>query len=281
MVQITMDTFEFISITTCIIIAPKNLNLFLIVVLLTKLLNTGICNIAAFLEIKKEIAQYLKTPMNLINDRKKEIRSFIIEHSFGNTLKTLMNQGDVLLLNYFASPTAVGIYAISKKLGYAILAITDPLVTTIYPQISQLVSQKKFNDLKTMLIRISKLTTIPLTIISVIVFIFKANIIILFYGNEFANASNTFFIHFIGAAQSAIFFWALPLIQSMNLARARLFTYVFSMIIGITLASVLTPSLGASGIALSLLSTNIVITILFIYNANREINTNLIQPQAT
>lgn len=275
MVQITMDTIEFIAITLCIILSNKNLDLFLIVVLVTKLLNSGICNIAAFIEIQKEVSNHIKCSTRLINDRKKEISTFIIGHSFGNTLKTLMNQGDVLLLNYFTNPTAVGIYAISKKLGYAILAITDPLVTTIYPQISQLVSKKKFKELKIMLIRISKLTTIPLIVISLIVFIYRSNIIILFYGKEYAIASNTFFIHFLGAAQSAIFFWALPLIQSMNLAKPRLFTYTTSMIIGIALATILTPNLGASGIALSLLSTNIVITILFIYYANNEIKINL------
>ena len=280
MVQITMDTLEFIAITICILLFPKNLNYFLGTVLITKLLNSAICNIAAYIEIKKEISNYLKSPISLINERKKEISSFIIGHSFGNTLKTLMNQGDVLLLNYWANPLAVGIYAISKKLAYAILAITDPLVTTIYPQISQLVAQNKLIELRTMLIRISKLLAIPLILLSSIVFVFKTNIIVLFYGNEYILASNTFFIHFIGAIQSAIFFWALPLIQSMNLTKTRLITYIISILIGSTLASLLTPQMGANGIAISLLTANIIITILFIYYANKQINRNILQHKA-
>ena len=150
-VQMIMDTLEFAAITFSIYYFPHHLDYFFYTVIATKLLNSLICNFAVIIELRKDLLPYLKTPVRAIESHYSEIRHFIFGNSFGNTLKTLLNQGDVLLLNLWGTHAAVGFYTVSKKLAYAILTITDPLVTSIYPQLAHLVAQNKWKELKTMM----------------------------------------------------------------------------------------------------------------------------------
>ena len=274
-VQMSMDTFEFITITTCIYLFNNNLNYFFYSVVFSKLINSTICNIAVFYELRKELKNHLSTKINIIKLHYKEISNFIVGNSFGNTLKTFLNQGDVLLLNLWGSHAAVGLYSVSKKLAYAILTVTDPLVTSIYPQLAHLVSQKKFKELKLMLVKITKLALIPVAFFTIIVFIFKDHIITFIYGEEFRAAASTFFIHFIGAVQGSVFFWCLPLIQGLGLTSLRLRSYVIAIIIDIILAWQLTPMYGANGVAIGLLAANLVTTFYFVYYSQRKINSEI------
>ena len=186
-----------------------------------------------------------------------------------------MNQGDVLLLNIWGSHAAVGLYSVSKKLAYAILTVTDPLVTSIYPQLAHLVSQKKFAELKLMLSKITKLALIPVSIFTLIVFILKGHIITFIYGEEFRAAAGTFFIHFIGAAQGSLFFWCLPLIQGLGLTYLRLQSYLIAIVVDIILAWQLTPQYGANGVAIGLLAANLITTFYFVYYSQRKINSEI------
>jgi O-antigen/teichoic acid export membrane protein len=274
-VQMTMDTFEFITITTCIYLFHNNLDYFFYSVVFSKLINSTICNLAVFYELRKELKNHLGTRINQIKDQYKEISNFIIGNSFGNTLKTFLNQGDVLLLNIWGSHAAVGLYSVSKKLAYAILTVTDPLVTSIYPQLAHLVSQKKFAELKLMLSKITKLALIPVSIFTLIVFILKGHIITFIYGEEFRAAAGTFFIHFIGAAQGSLFFWCLPLIQGLGLTYLRLQSYLIAIVVDIILAWQLTPQYGANGVAIGLLAANLITTFYFVYYSQRKINSEI------
>ena len=274
-VQMIMDTVEFSAIVICIYNFPNNLDYFFYTLIATKLLNSLICNLSVFIELRKELLPYLKSPVKALEDQYGEIRHFIFGHSFGNTLKTVLNQGDVLLLNYWGTHAAVGLYIISKKLAYAILAVTDPLVTSVYPQFAHLVSQKKFRELKLMLNKITKLALIPVSFFLIIVFTFKGQIITLIYGEEFRAAASTFFIHFIGAAQGSLFFWCLPIIQGLGLTYLRLKSSIIAIIINLILAWILTPQLGANGVAIGLLAANLITTFYFVYYSYKKINTEI------
>lgn len=264
-VQMIMDTFEFLMIAFCIYFYPHNLTYFFWTVIITKFVNSLICNTAVLIELRKELGAQLKTKMSLLNDERKEISHFIIGHSFSNTLKTFMNQGDVLILSWWSNSAAVGFYTVAKKLAYSVLAITDPLVTSIYPQLSHLVSQSKFQEAKTMLIRLTRMTLLPVTIFMVAAFFLKDLIITTIYGKSYAPAATSFFIHLVGAIQGSIFFWALPLIQSLGLTAIRLRAYLFAIGLDLIVSWWLTPQFGAAGVAFGLLSANLLISILFIH----------------
>jgi len=275
LVQITMDTVEFIIIFTCIYLYKNNINYFFYAIIFSKLLNSTICNLSVYFELRKHI--FITTSIKLKNHKLEfiEIRNYIVGNSFGNTLKTFMNQGDVLLLNIWGTPTSVGFYAIAKKLAYAILTVTDPLVTSIYPQLAHLISQNKFVELKKMLGKITRITLLPVTFFTIIVFIFKSHIITFIYGIQFEKAAPTFFIHFVGAVQGSLFFWCLPLIMGLGLTYIRIRSYLIAIIVNLIITCSLAPIYGANGVAIGLLIANIITTIYFVYYSYLKINENI------
>lgn len=270
-VQITMDTVEFLMVASCIWFFRSNLQYFFITVIITRLANSLICNFSVLYELRSELGPYLTTKMNLIKGQYREVANYVIGNSFSNTLRTFMNQGDVLLLSHWAGPAAVGLYAVAKKLAYSVLTLTDPLVTSIFPQLSVLVFKKNYHELKIMLRKITLFTLIPAALALIVGFIFREQIITAVYGIKFADAANPFFIHLAGAIQGAVFFWTLPLINSMGLTGLRFRIYIIAMITGVIVSLITVSTWGASGVAAGLLAANLCITGLFTWFAFRFI----------
>ncbi len=273
-INILMDTIEFIIVAITILIFPKNLNYFFTAIIASKVIKTFICNIAAFYELKSELSADLKSKMNILKDHFKEIRHFILGNSLSSTLKVFMNQGDVLILGAFGGASQVGIYSVAKKLAYSLLTITDPLVTSIFPQLSVLIAKKQYAETKKMLYKITRITIVPSVIFLVLSFFLKDWMIIKIYGKEFIAAAQPFIFLLMGAIQGSIFFWVLPLIQSLGLTTMRFRVYLIAIILGATLSYLLLPIYQATGVAIGLLAANLYITIRFIYVANKKIIEN-------
>jgi len=270
-ISMVMDTIEFIIVATTIILFPKNLGYFFTAVIVTKLINSLICNAAAFYELRKELGMYLSSRLELIKDHFRVIGNFVVGNSLSSTLKVFMNQGDVLLLGAISGPAQVGFYSVAKKLAYSLLTITDPLVTSIFPQLSVLIAKKQYAETKKMLYKITRITIIPSVIFLVLSYFLKDFIILKIYGKEFIYAAKPFFYLLTGAIQGSIFFWVLPLIQSLGLTTMRLRVYLIAILLGATASYLLVPHYHATGVAIGLLIANIYITTRFIYVANKKI----------
>lgn len=270
-IQILMDTIEFALVAACIYFYRDDLTRFFATVIIARLTNTIICNAAAALEMKKELGAYLHSGMQLIDDQRREIWRYIAGNSFSNTLKTFMNQGDVLLLSALCGPAAVGLYAVAKKLAYSVLTITDPLVKSIFPQLSLLVYENKFDALKVMLRKITLAAMIPAAIFMVVAIFLKDWILATIYGKQFLPAANAFVIHLAGALQGSVFFWSLPLVNSLGMATMRLRIYLLAILAGLPVAWLGASLAGAAGVAAGLLTANLLITALFLWFAYRYI----------
>ena len=92
----------------------------------------------------------------------------------------------------------------------------------------------------------------------------KVTIIDFLFGKEFIAGAEPFIILLICALQGSIFFWALPLIQSMGLIKKRFLVYLSAIILGGTIGILLIPSMQATGAAIGLLAANVFITLRFI-----------------
>ena len=274
-VQMVMDTLEFIIIFCCIYFYRDNLGYFFGSVIIARLLNSLICNLAAAAELKKELGSYINSPISLVKDQYREIFRYVSGHSLSNTLKTFMNQGDVLVLSALTGPATVGLYAVAKKLAYSVLTLTDPLTRSIFPQLSLLVFEKKIKELRLMLRKVTLITIMPAAFFLAVAFIFRTEIISLFYGRTYVAAAGTFMIHLLGAVQGAVFFWSLPLINSLGLTSLRFRIYVLAICLGLPLAWLLATAYGAAGVAAGLLAANLLITGMFIYYADKRLKAEM------
>jgi PST family polysaccharide transporter len=267
-IQIIMDLAEFILIVTALFYSPGNLPLFMTAIIISRFINGLVPNIAAFKELGPELREHAKAKVRIISDQFTEIRKFVITNSITKTLQSLINTGDVLLLGLFtASPVQAAYYAVGKKLAYSLLTLTDPLVTSIYPQLCKLREEKRIPEIGKMIGRLTVLAAVPAALFLAISFFLGSCIMETVFGPDYSEAGPVFTILTAAALINAIFFWIQPLMQALDIMRARLMIYSAGIITGIISAWYFVPEYGAKGMAFAIIAMNLVMPVMFLYSA--------------
>lgn len=271
MIEIIMDTIETLAVAYVIWRFPHDLDAFFPAIIIARFLNGAILNYMAYSELYSEWRPHLHVSGEVMADDRKEVRHFVLGNSVGNTLKTMITQGDVLLLGLLTSPVQVAYYAVAKKLAYAVLTLTDPLTSSIYPQLSKLIAERKFPEVKLMLRKISTFAAAPALLLLAVMFFVNSFLVTTFYGQEFRPASDSFMYFFTAALLGAVTFWTLPLVQSLGLVRMRVYAYLVTIVVGVLVSLTLIPRFQAEGMAIALMFTNILNATIFIYFTFRTI----------
>lgn len=227
---------------------------FLYGIAFSKLISSLIYNLVALYFMKKTLKGNIFEPIKTIQSEYKAIIHFISSNYGSRLLKNLVEQGDVLVLGLFSTQSEVGIYAVGKRVGYAILSFIDPLVNAIFPQFTKLIAEKKFVELYEMIKQFSKIIFIPAILILILTFFIKDDLIIFLYGKEFLASSNVFYVILIAALVASVTFWNITLLISLNALNYRFKMNIFILIYGLTLSYLIIPHYGAMGAAFILLS---------------------------
>jgi len=271
-IRIFMNVIEFLIVVITVIVFPRNLSIFFLAVILARITGAFICNGMAFWELRLYILPYLKSNFAVIKDQWKVIRNFTINNSVSRTIQTFILRGDVLLLGALTDVFHVGYYAVAKRLAFSILRLSNPLTNAIFPQFAKLVAERKFKEIKEMIIKISKLLLVPSILFIAFTYFFKEWIIMTVYGDKYIMASKPFFYLIILAVLIFMFFWNLSLIQSLGMVAFRLRVYIVSLAVGAIAAIILITKLGTIGAALSLLLAYLIITVAFTYSTWNRMN---------
>jgi O-antigen/teichoic acid export membrane protein len=141
---------------------------------------------------------------------------------------------------------------------------------SIFPQFSKLLAEKKFVETKKMLKKITVFAAIPCSLFLIITFFFKEWLFVTIFGSEYLNSIPPFIYLALSAAFSSVTFWSLPLVVSLGLVKLRLKVYLLAITTGILIAYFAIPVMHASGMALALLSVNLIINTIFIFKAYRK-----------
>ncbi len=262
--QITMDLTELAVISWTLYTYGPDLKAFFIAVISVRIVNSIVCNIGAWMEFRRELGTALGGSIRLMKPHRAEFNKYILGNSASSSLKVFMNQADVILLGSFFGTSTVGLYAATKKLGYSILSITDPFMQAVFPQFSRMLGEASSEKIKPMIKNLVRVALPASLIILGLCTLLREPIVQLVFGKTYAGAGWPFVISLAGALQGAVFFWALPLVQSLGLIKKRLLVTILGLISGAIAGYLLTPSLGAAGTALALLIANVVITAKFI-----------------
>lgn len=262
-VQTLTALLEVIVIAIVIFLFPNELKPFFIAYVSVKILNSIINNSVGFYELRHEFIPFINTKMSLLKDRWKEIASFVTGNSLTKTLQTVIVQGDILLLGTMTGTGQVAYYNVGKRLANLLMVITDPFTQGIYPQLSRLLADKKYAEIKIMLKKLTTTILYPLIILVPFVFFMRNPLIQLIYGKEYLPASDPFIISIVGTAIASIFFWNQSFMQSAGLIRFRFFVYLSAIIGGGATAYLLIPDFGASGLAVGVVLTKIILNVAF------------------
>lgn len=111
---------------------------------------------------------------------KKEFKNSF-EYFTANIANTIYTNTNSFILGIVASPLLVGYYVAAEKIFWAMHMLTSPIATAIYPQISKNKNIKLYK-------KIFYPTVFAMFLISVFVYIFAKQIIVIFYGHEMLEA---------------------------------------------------------------------------------------------
>jgi O-antigen/teichoic acid export membrane protein len=273
LIQMASGFLGLVMMAGALYLYPGELGPFLIAMIIFWLLDGVLINAGALWELRGDLKGHFAAPMSLVRDDLKEIGGFVVSNSGSRTLKTLMDRGDVLILGALASEHEVSFYDIAKKLAYTILRFTDPLVSSIYPQIASLAAKQRFKAVRLLLRRVTAGLLIPSLVAIGLCFFLGEWVIVTMYGEEYSDAAQPFLWHLGSATLAAAFFWLLPLMQSLGVIHSRFFISLGAVTIGASLAWPLAQSHGAIGVAVASLAAKLFMTVASLYVSNRKLGT--------
>ena len=199
----------------------------------------------------------------------KEVRPFVLTSTFTGFLSNAFKrQIPVLILGYFTSKEAVGLYRVATIFSGIGVRLRKPVEDTIYPALvaaqsrgskeafSEIVSYSTKNLLKVFL---------PL---GLIFFLFADKIIIIFFGSAYEPAALALQLIVISELLSGFYFWIDSVELALNRLRQRMIRVGLSSVSYIAVLLVLVHGYSYNGVAASRLAPAIIILLfsLFMFN---------------
>lgn len=181
------------------------------------------------------------------------LTSFTVSNSLSRSLKTAYSTGDVIILAAVVSAADVGCFSAAKKLGFAIVLITQPLLSTIYAQLSQLIANHRYAAASNLVKKITFIgfgITLPFVLL---IMWFREEVAVLAFGSVFRNAGSVLVWMLLIGIVRAVFFWTNSLLLALGRAKERLLYDVLALVLAATLGWVGAKHGGAAGFACGLL----------------------------
>lgn len=281
LIQSASSLLELIIVTITILIFKADLKAYFISLIIARILTAAAYIGGMWWELKDELRPSLSSKINLIKDHYREIFVFITGNAMTRTLITFVNRGDVLLLGTLAGPASVALYNLSKRLANMFMVIADPFAQGIYPQLSYLMAEKKFTELRLMLIKLTRSSALPLILSIPLIYFFNEWFITLLYGVEYAKASKPFVPLYIASVFSTVFFWNQSFLLSAGFIKTRFMIVLTAALIGFSISYFLIPVYEETGMAIGNLILRALqfstMTIIAFYFLNSQIRKNTLR----
>jgi O-antigen/teichoic acid export membrane protein len=173
----------------------------------------------------------------------KELAKFAFSTNLSSTIIMLVRDNEVLWIAYFLTPLEVG-YA---KTALAIINLVQvpitPFISTTYPEINRAVAEKKWNQLRALLKKVTLISS-GWTILTGLGLVLFGRWLLGFYGPDFIPAYIPMLIFLAGLGFGNIFFWNRPLLLSLGLPMVPYRISLWCGVAKIAFAFLLVPKLG-------------------------------------
>ncbi len=248
-IQSLCSLTELIIVSATIFVFKADLKAFIISLIIARILTALAYLGGMYWELRSELMPYVRARMSLIKDQYRELLEFVTANAMTRTLVTLGNRGDALLLGTLAGPAALAFYNLAKRTANMLMTIADPFAQGIFPQLANLMAQKKFAEVKTMLVKLSRSAAIPLVLSIPVVYLINEWFFQTIYGQDYIQASNPFMMLYLAAILATVFFWNHSFMLAAGLLKIRFYFILFSLLAGFGLAWWLIPSWQETGMA--------------------------------
>lgn len=192
-------------------------------------------------------------PINVLRPYRDEMFRFLFATNINSVMRMLNTKVDVLVLSYFWSPLEVGYYKMAQTFARTLLLASDPIYTSIYPELSRLWAASNHRGFA----RLIKQTTMTLLVLfipaTMLLTLSSPKLLGLIVGPEFAPSASPLRWLAAGYLLAIVTLWAHPAALSMSRADISTKALALGSTVQVLMLMSLTPRWGANGPAISLL----------------------------
>lgn len=263
-----------IKLTGVITVYLMNADLFLfaLVWVITDIVESLLLVIFGVREMKKQgYAGFFKPKISKkeIEDEFKGLFGFIITTNLHSSIKLGVKQFDIMIVGAILSPSAAGVFKITKQFSGIILKLSDPFYQVIYPDLNKLWIKKEIKSF-VQLIKQSVYLAFAGSLLIWLSFLLLGTYIISFtVGDEYISAYQLISVYMIGVVIATSGFPLQPSMLAMGKYKESFWIHNFSIIVYLSLLFLLIEYLGLLGAVISFVCyyfTWTLIMIIFQYN---------------
>jgi O-antigen/teichoic acid export membrane protein len=211
------------------------------IVLLAYLIGKVILGLGIFISAQLQLKRFLgsdwwKTSFKSMTSYRDLIR-FAISSNISATIIKVFRESELLWVGYFLSTTAVGYYRAAYTIIGLLSVAVDPLISTVYPEINRLVTQKAWPRLRDFLRKVTALA-LAFNLVQALGFVLLGRWILWIYDKQYMDAYPALIALLVGLAFNYTLFWNRPLLLSLGLTE---YPIIITLIAGLTKVALAFP----------------------------------------
>ncbi|NMC80071.1 MAG: oligosaccharide flippase family protein [Chloroflexi bacterium] len=160
-------------------------------------------------------AKWWRSSLRLLPQRQ-EMLKFAISTNLSGTINMVIRDSELLWVGYFLSTTQAGYYKFALAVMNVIMLPISPFITTTFPEISRLIAQEKWRDLRSLLQRTSLLALSWTAAFGVAFALLGRWFLGIFKQGEYLPAFGAILVLLVGYGAANILFWNRPLLLSLG-----------------------------------------------------------------
>ena len=251
-VDIVCSILNVLLVATVAFWFKGNLAAIILVVAGTMISSTIIVSAAAFFELRNDLSGWYRVSIKKVSERYRELFRFAFGNSLSRSVESLTKGVDVVILALVATPAAVSIYDVCRKLASVFFMLKDPVTAAAFPQIAAMMAKKQFSDFSRLLASVYKVLWAPV-LGCLLCVCFLDKLILGIWGEQFAQPGWVLFWTTLRTLVPLVFFWTVPTALSLGKVKLRFYSTLIGTSIGLLLAFPLGLLWQASGVAVAML----------------------------
>lgn len=135
-----------------------------------------------------QLTSWGDAPLHLLKGNYRRILKFVLFSNLGATSRLITSRADLLFLGWFAVPSEVGLYKLGKTLAAPLGMLFNPVYMSVYPELSKLVGQANFHQIKALVRRLSRTIVVMIIPLCLFATFFMAWFIPIAFGVEYQDS---------------------------------------------------------------------------------------------
>lgn len=218
-----------------------------VIVLLAYLIGKTILGLGIFISAQLQLRRVLgsswwRTSFQSMPSYRELIR-FAISSNISATIIKVFRESELLWVGFFLSTTAVGYYRAAYTLIGLLSVAVDPLISTVYPEINRLVTQKAWPRLRDFLRKVTTLS-FAFNLAQALGFVILGRWILWIYDKQYVDAYPALIALLVGMAFNYTLFWNRPLLLSLGLTDYPIIVTLVAGLLKVGLAFIIVPRFG-------------------------------------